>query len=303
MLFKKYQIVIFKDREGVCSQVRLRGWLGMAALLLLLGMAGGGFYLWSYYPRSLALEHQLAEAQKSVQEQNTQILSMASKLQAMQEDLRRVQQFDAKLRVMMNVNQEPASAGEQAESLENAGSGFSQSFLPLHRQDLLARRMHSLSEQLYEDLGAEEVGQQELMLRLRDNKEFLISTPSIWPAEGQLSSTFGMRSSPFTGQGRMHAGLDISNRPGTPIISPAKGTVTFSGWDGAYGICVLINHGNNISTRYAHMLRSAVREGQVVNRGDIIGNIGNTGRSTGPHLHYEVRVGGVCVNPMRYILN
>jgi murein DD-endopeptidase MepM/ murein hydrolase activator NlpD len=86
-------------------------------------------------------------------------------------------------------------------------------------------------------------------------------------------------------------------------VAPAKGTVTFSGWQGAYGNVIIINHGNSITTRHAHMEKALAKEGQVVNRGDVIGTIGNTGRSTGPHLHYEVRVGGVPVNPIRYILN
>ena len=101
----------------------------------------------------------------------------------------------------------------------------------------------------------------------------------------------------------MHKGLDISNRVGTPICAPARGTVTFVGADGGYGTCVMIDHGNNIVTRYAHLQKALVREGQYVQRGDVIAALGNTGRSTGPHLHYEVIVGGIPVNPMRYILN
>ena len=101
----------------------------------------------------------------------------------------------------------------------------------------------------------------------------------------------------------MHKGLDISNRVGTPVWAPARGTVTFVGTDGGYGTCVMIDHGNNIVTRYAHLQKALVREGQYVQRGDVIAALGNTGRSTGPHLHYEVIVGGIPVNPMRYILN
>lgn len=301
MLFKNYHIVIFKDREGVCSNLRLRGWFGAVVVLLVIGLSVGNFYLWGFYHRAQQLEHQLQEAQKNVQEQTSLIVSMASKLQTLQESLTRVQQFDAKLRVMMNVDRDPVDTSGAADTPENAASASP--YLPLHRQDLLARRMHSLAEQLKEDVLLEEIGQQDLLQVLRDNKEFLSSTPSIWPAEGHISSTFGYRYSPFTGQSQLHAGLDISNRPGTPVIAPAKGVVTFSGWDGAYGTCIIINHGNGISTRYAHLQKSVVKEGQMLGRGDLIAHVGNSGRSTGPHLHYEVRVGGVCVNPMRYILN
>ncbi len=101
----------------------------------------------------------------------------------------------------------------------------------------------------------------------------------------------------------MHKGLDISNKVGTPVLAPAKGTVTFVGFDGAYGLCITMNHGNNIVTHYAHLHTANVKEGQKVQRGDIIAAMGNSGRSTGPHLHYEVRISGVPVNPIRYILN
>ena len=282
--------------------LRFRGWLGVLLLLLVIVLTSANLYLWQFYPHSLSLEHQLEESQKTIQEQNTHIVSIAGKLRDLESDLRRIQQFDAKLRVMMNVD---IGAGESASSSDEKSDMALQApgFLPMHRQDLLARQMHSLADQLTEDVGLEEVQQQELMHNLRENREFLSMTPSIWPAEGFLSSPFGLRASPFTNQPRMHTGIDISNRPGTPVIAPGKGTVTFTGWDGAYGNSIQISHGNNISTRYAHLQKAVVKEGQVVSRGDLIGHLGNSGRSTGPHLHYEVRIGGVAVNPMRYILN
>jgi murein DD-endopeptidase MepM/ murein hydrolase activator NlpD len=101
----------------------------------------------------------------------------------------------------------------------------------------------------------------------------------------------------------LHKGLDISNRPGTPIWAPARGAVTFAGPDGAYGLSAVIDHGKGVVTRYAHMSKIAVAVGHYVQRGDVIGAMGSTGRSTGPHLHYEVLVNGVNVNPLRYIMN
>lgn len=300
MFFKHYQIVIFKDRIGNLSHVRASGWLVFIFFLLLLALTGAVAYLWSFYPKAISLQYQLGEAEKTVQNQNSQIMAMVSKLQSLQEDVRRVQQFDAKLRVMMNLDREPADTTGLSETPPDAAL---QNYVPLHRQDLLAKRMHSLADQIAQDLNMEELRQQDILLALRENREFMVMTPSIWPAEGHLTSAFGYRISPFTGQTILHAGLDIANRIGTPVVSPARGTVTFSGWQGAYGNCIIINHGNAITTRYAHLEKSVIKEGQVVNRGDVIGTIGNTGRSTGPHLHYEVRVGGVPVNPMRYILN
>lgn len=300
MFFRKYQIVIFKDRIGSCGNLRISGWLVCFAGVLFVALAGAAVYLWSFYPEFLSMRYQLGEAEKTIQNQNSQIMTMSGKLQSLREDVRRVQQFDAKLRVMMNLDRDPPDTpGLEETSPEAAPQGY----VPLHRQDLLAKRMHSLADQIAEDLSMEELRQQDILFLLRENREFMVMTPSIWPAEGHLTSTFGYRVSPFTGKAILHAGLDIANRSGTPVIAPARGTVTFVGRQGGYGNCIIIDHGNAITTRYAHLASQAVTEGQVVERGDLVGAIGNTGRSTGPHLHYEVRVGGVPVNPMRYILN
>ena len=155
---------------------------------------------------------------------------------------------------------------------------------------------------LSESVRLEEVRQQDLLLALRENRDALSSMPTIWPVVGFVSSSFGWRSAPFGGRGQFHKGLDITNRIGTPIMAPAQGMVTLSGRDGAYGFSVEINHGSGIVTKYGHMQRCAVQEGQWVKRGEIVGYVGMSGRTTGPHLHYEVRLNGVPVDPMRYIL-
>ena len=305
-MFKNYHIVIFKDREGGFRNLRLRGWLGVILFLLVVALAGTNIYLLGFYSKSLALEHELEEAQKTIRAHDSQVLSLAGKLQGLEEDIQRVQQFDAKLRVLMNIDKDTGDGKDTAEEADSPRSvaGFlnNPAFLSRHRE-LFTRRMHSLVEELADNANLEEVDQQTLVGFLRANKDTLLSTPSIWPTQGFLTSGFGWRSSPFSGGGRMHKGLDISNHIGTPVWAPARGTVTSVGPDGSYGICIMIDHGNNIVTRYAHLQKAVVHEGQYVQRGDVIAALGNTGRSTGPHLHYEVIVGGVPANPMRYILN
>ena len=143
----------------------------------------------------------------------------------------------------------------------------------------------------------------ELVEYLEDQKSLLASTPSIWPVRGWLTSTFGYRTSPFTGRREMHKGLDIATRSGTPIIAPADGLVVFSGREGGFGNMIVIDHGYGITTRYGHCSALDAKLGQKIKRGDVIARVGNTGRSTGPHVHYEVAVNGVPVNPSRYILN
>ena len=206
-----------------------------------------------------------------------------------------MQRFDSKLRMMMNMEKDPAEVG-------GAPGDFSRAYLPLHRQELAARKMQDFLSRLSESVRLEEVRQQDLLRALRENRDALASMPSIWPVVGFISSSFGGRSSPFGGGGQFHKGLDISNRMGTPVLAPAQGAVILAARDGAYGNSVEINHGGGIVTKYGHMQRWAVQPGQWVKRGEIIGYIGMSGRTTGPHLHYEVRLNGVPVNPMRYIL-
>ncbi|HOL18247.1 MAG TPA: M23 family metallopeptidase, partial [Bacillota bacterium] len=130
----------------------------------------------------------------------------------------------------------------------------------------------------------------------------LAATPSIWPASGSITSGFGMRRSPFNrAVMKYHSGIDIAGAYGSPIYATADGTVVSAGYQGGYGNMVLINHGYGFETCYAHMSRIAVSSGQWVKRGQVIGYMGQTGLATGTHVHYEVRVNGVAVNPMNYM--
>jgi murein DD-endopeptidase MepM/ murein hydrolase activator NlpD len=150
-----------------------------------------------------------------------------------------------------------------------------------------------------------EIAEQEVLQLwkdLSDKNEILQTTPSISPTSGWISSNFGSRISPFSGDLSQHRGLDIAADMGTPIRAPATGIVTAATVDPGYGKVITIDHGHGIITRYGHCSQMYVKPGQRVRRGDTIGAVGNTGRSTGPHLHYEVRLQGVPVNPERYIL-
>ena len=134
-------------------------------------------------------------------------------------------------------------------------------------------------------------------------RSLLATTPSVWPVRGYLSAGFGNRDDPFTGLRDFHPGLDISAPLGTKILAPADGTVMFVGPKGGYGNAVTINHGRGIFTHYGHLDAFNVRVGQQVRRGSILGFVGNTGRSTAPHLHYEVWLNGSNQNPLLYILD
>jgi murein DD-endopeptidase MepM/ murein hydrolase activator NlpD len=127
------------------------------------------------------------------------------------------------------------------------------------------------------------------------------AAPNLWPVEGPITGSFGERIDPFNGEGAFHAGVDISASVGQPVIAPADGVVEFADFMGGYGRAIVIDHGHGISTRYGHLSSFAVTTGQQVRRGDIIGYVGDSGRSTGPHLHYEVRINDTPVNPHKYL--
>lgn len=299
MPFGKYHVVIFKERSGTSRSLRLRGWLGVLVCLLFCLLLAGNIWLGRYYLEARALETRLAEAERSLDERQSQLVGMVGELSSVRNDLQRVQSFDTKLRLMMNIDVGVAETSVGGASSEDLSLGY----LPLHRQELAARKIRQFLKELSDEIRLEEVQQQELLLSMRENRDRLAVMPSIWPVDGFVTSGFGSRRSPFTGRVQTHKGLDISARMGTPIHAPARGMVIAAGTDGAYGLSVDINHGGGIATKYGHMSKLAVKAGQTVERGDIIGYVGRTGRATGPHLHYEVRLNGMPTNPYAYLLN
>jgi len=170
------------------------------------------------------------------------------------------------------------------------------------RRDLEAKVDLDLGR-MKERARAQEQGFAQLVTFLEDRKAQLASTPSIMPVRGSLSSGFQRRTDPFTGNAVWHRGLDISTDAGTPVLAPADGIVNFTGRQVDLGTMLSLDHGYGYLTRFGHNSRIVVQVGQQVRRGQVIAFVGNTGRSTGPHLHYEVFRNGVPVNPQDYIIN
>jgi murein DD-endopeptidase MepM/ murein hydrolase activator NlpD len=127
------------------------------------------------------------------------------------------------------------------------------------------------------------------------------TAPTLWPVQGPITGPFGSRMDPFNGEGAFHAGVDISCHYGQPIMAPADGVVTYAGFYNGYGRMIVVDHGNGITTRYGHLSGFAVTDGQTLRKGQVIGYVGMSGRSTGAHLHYEVRIHDTPVNPHKYL--
>jgi murein DD-endopeptidase MepM/ murein hydrolase activator NlpD len=234
-------------------------------------------------------------------EQREQLLGYADQLGDISEHLTRISQFDRKLRVITNL--------DPADPLPLPGiGGVDDGMLSSEALTGLTReRRHRQLTRGFESLALAASGEAEslnaVFLHLENQQARLAATPSVTPTRGWVTSGFGYRSSPFTGNREVHRGLDIAGRMGTPVISPADGVVRYAKGKRALGKAISISHGYGIETIYGHLSEWKVAPGEKVRRGQVIGLMGNTGRSTGPHLHYQVEVNGKPVNPQNYVLD
>lgn len=164
--------------------------------------------------------------------------------------------------------------------------------------DKLNLKMDDLSEFAY----SLEIRANEVYELSQDKLSYWASTPSSLPVKGWVTSDFGLRISPISGSAKFHEGLDIAAPIGTPIYAPSDGIVSFAGSKGGYGLALNLDHGYGVSTLFAHTSNLFVKEGEKIKRGQLIASVGNSGSSTGPHLHYEVKVDGIPTDPMKFVL-
>lgn len=297
-----YTVVVVPEGNGQISRwrltpQRLRRMLVGAGVAVALFVLAGGYALYN-----LATLPDRWRMEERMLAQRMHLATLSDKLAQTQKTVDRVARLERKLRVVLG---EGAQADERtvrgvggptAEELSRFDSVLdTDSRLELARLDVeLDEVRHSAT--------VEELRLHDLRAVLSDQKSRLASTPSIWPTRGWVTSTFGLRTSPFTGSKRMHDGMDIATRLGNPVVSTADGVVLYAGVKSGYGKVVILDHGYGLGTRYGHLSKIEVSAGEEVTRGQTIARVGNTGRSTGPHLHYEVRLAGAPVNPSRYIL-
>jgi septal ring factor EnvC (AmiA/AmiB activator) len=276
----------------------VRGGLILTALFIV----GLGYLITDYVGVKKTVT-ELERLRMEARQQRQQLVTFAKSIDDIQGEMGRLRQFDMKLRVMADLD-----GVVYPEQIMGIGGENPDPFNPLEAElsfqdQTMINSMSKGLDRLHTEASIQERSFQELVEYLEDQKSLLSSTPSIWPVKGWLTSTFGYRTSPFTGRRELHKGLDIATRSNTPIIAPADGLVVFAGREGGFGNMLIVDHGYGIMTRYAHCSSLEAKLGDKIKRGDIVAKVGSTGRSTGPHLHYEVAVNGVSVNPNRYILN
>ena len=255
------------------------------------------------YARSVSQVSELKQLRAEAAAQRVKAAQVAQGLVELENGMSRLRKFEARLRTAFDLDRDYYSQ----ESLLGIGGGETSladmvSGLDVRQSDLAAQVDRDL-ERMKGRVEAQEQGFSELVSFLEDRKSLLASTPSIMPVRGWVTSGFRRRNDPFTGNMVWHRGLDISTGIGTPVLAPADGVVTYIGRKVDFGNIVSLDHGYGYMTRYGHNSRIIVRAGQQVRRGQVIAFVGNTGKSTGPHLHYEVLRNGVPVNPEDYIIN
>ena len=299
---KKLTILIFPDgirkvRKIKIPKIFLRFFLVFCFLI-------AGLLTWTladYY----RLKTQLPERTRLLKENNqqrTQLAALADRIDKINGKMVELIEFDNKLKIMADLD--PGEDTSQFLGLGGPDSTLMDADYSIEKaHKKLVRLMHQSLDNLDAAISVETLEKTELYKFMEDQKSMLSCTPSIWPVKGWVNDGFGMRTSPFTGEKEFHKGLDISTRKGSPIIAPADGYVSVVGQNYSFGNYITISHGYGYKTRYGHLSKVMVKKGQAVKRGDTIGLVGSTGRSTGPHLHYEVFVEGVQVNPKRFILN
>lgn len=247
----------------------------------------------------------LATLKKENTAQRIELQTISGKIKDLEGQIAKLNIFDRKIRIIANISDPKNTASSEQLMGMGGDSSAEENYFstPGAKKNELVKKMRDEITQLEEMARSQENSFTELQEYLMKKSSFLAATPSIWPARGWVTSTFGERISPFTGFPQMHSGLDIANRVGTQVIAPADGIVVKVGPDSGLGKMITISHGYGIKTTYGHLSETKVRSGQKVKRGMEIGTMGNTGRSTGPHLHYSVSLNGVAVNPAKYILN
>jgi murein DD-endopeptidase MepM/ murein hydrolase activator NlpD len=246
-------------------------------------------------------EHaELKRLKQQTVEQKKQIESLVDKVDQFSSKMEELKQFDKKIRIMANFENR-----RDKEQILGIGGPMGEEKRLRSQLEKGDRAMIDLAgkqvERLREDASLREQSFTDLLAFLKERKSILAATPSIWPVTGWVTSEFGWRKSPFGSEREMHKAIDIATRYGRVIQAPADGVVETVAYEQDTGQMVKIDHGYGMSTLYGHLSKATVRPGATVRRGDKIGYVGNSGRSTGAHLHYAVMLKGVAVNPRKYL--
>jgi murein DD-endopeptidase MepM/ murein hydrolase activator NlpD len=303
---KKISLVVLSNSGSSVKQLTIS--TAFLRLFFIACLVTVGILVYDYYNLKIASfqnadnEVKVSSQMEEISRQRMQIQDFAEEIADLKAKLVELNNFEQKIRIIANIEKT-----DEHDGLFGVGGSIPEDLdtnIPLdHKHTSLLRDMHEQVGQLQMASANQNIGFRTLFRYLKDQQNLLASTPAVRPCQGWTTSRFGYRISPFTGRREFHKGYDIANRHGTPIIATADGVISFTGPKGLLGNVVVVDHGHGMVTRFGHLDQILVKRGDAVKRGDTVALMGNTGRSTGPHVHYEIHLNGIPVNPEKYILN
>ncbi|HYB74552.1 MAG TPA: M23 family metallopeptidase [Candidatus Sulfotelmatobacter sp.] len=302
MAKKFYTVLVLPDATSRARKFHIsKTAITVVSSVLAVAFVAFGFFIHQYINLNVRLL-ELARLRREVQSHD----AMVDRLFQVEKELVQLRELDGRLRLVAGLN--PAAgeeAGAKALGMGGLQANVGKALDEAIRGDKLSvmERMSQELDQLAREMAQRMSSLTELRGHLEERRSAIAATPTIWPVRGLVTSGFGYRQSPFTGSRELHDGLDISAPHGTPVQATADGMVAYAGpLAGGYGNVVYLDHGHGFFTFYGHNSQNLVRTGARVRRGQIIAQVGNTGMSTGSHVHYSVRYKGVWVNPLKYIV-
>lgn len=276
-----------------------------ACFFLVLFVIFMGYLVHDYISlKRASLDNVYLQDKVSVQEdelvnQRKQIQFFANEIKTIKSKLTDLHNFEKKIRAMAKIKKNKRFIGIGGSNPDTIDTAIALT----ERHDSLMQEMHVQVAEIDFAASRQKEGLKSVVSFFEEQRNLLAVSPSIRPTFGNITSTFGYRTSPFTGLREFHKGIDIAAPGGTPIIATANGVVSEAGYLGSLGNAIVINHGYGMVTCYGHASKILKKPGSFVKRGEIIARVGNTGRSTGAHVHYEIHHNGIPVNPSNYLLN
>jgi len=297
MATKRLTLLVIPHTNAGVRELSIRyGVLWVVAVVLLL--FGASFYAIQYHTK-IWREAELTEVRTENTELIGRIRRVNDQISGLKKKMSLLAQRGEMLRVLAELERPDSAVQPTGIGGPVQGQGLEDPFLS-SRAAAFVENVQVNIDELLRDAEIELTSFEEIERRLHHKKEILDHTPSIVPATGYFSSGFGFRRDPFTGRIHRHQGIDIANRVGTPVYAAADGTVVYRGYTRAMGNMIVVDHKHGHRTYYGHLSKFHVNKSQQVRRWDRIGEVGNTGRSTGPHLHYGVKYQGKYKNPWSY---
>ena len=307
---RKVTFFVFSTNGSRIEQINIRKsvifLLGIClisfSMLLIAGIYLCNSEMLSLKIRERECESRLSEQQREIAVRYRQIHNFLNEIKLLKTNHMALEQFEKQIRFIAELAPS-AEKGISPDQDTLTRDGIGSETLAKKDKDRLIHDINDQIKQLKHSSDFQEKNFRFILKHMHEQRDIVARTPSFHPTKGLVIARFGYRKSPFTGQKEFHRGLDIANQKGTSVVATANGTVAYAQDMGVFGNVMAIDHGYGLLTRYAHLDKFLKKKGDPVKKGEVIAELGDTGLTTGPHLHYEVHVNGTPADPVKYILD